>query len=146
MSEIRSALENDADTRLADLHVWQVGADEAAAIISLVTHYPRPVEYYRNLVDSFPTLKHVTFEINICEDTPCVPVDLVKIDTMEEAQNQQFLGSPSIQVENVDLWPEKRERYYLVCRVYQTPEGLKGWPTVEMISKKLSAIKPTDTK
>jgi cation diffusion facilitator family transporter len=82
VSEIRSALENDADTRVSDLHVWRVGADEAAAIISLVTHYPRPVEYYRNLVNSFPSLKHVTFEINICEDTPCVPVDLVKIDTM----------------------------------------------------------------
>ena len=70
-----------------------------------------------------------------------VQINLVKIENAEEAQNQHFLGSPSIQVENVDLWPEKREGYFLGCRVYQTPIGLKGWPTVEMIRQKLSTIK-----
>lgn len=75
IAQIRAALENDADTRLADLHVWQVGANEAAAIISLVTHYPRPVEHYRSLMDAFPVLKHITIEVNPCEGTPCIPVE-----------------------------------------------------------------------
>lgn len=76
VARIRATLENDADTRLADLHVWQIGANEAAAIISLVTHYPRPVEHYRKLVNAIPALKHVTIEINECEGEPCLPVDL----------------------------------------------------------------------
>lgn len=78
-TRIRSILENDADTRLADLHVWQVGAQDAAAIISLVTHYPRPVEHYRNLVNSIPALKHITIEVNECRDTPCITIDPIEL-------------------------------------------------------------------
>lgn len=70
---IRSALEADADTRVADLHVWQITDHKAAAIISLVTHYPRPVSHYRNLLAGLPALAHVTIEINTCEDEPCLP-------------------------------------------------------------------------
>ena len=73
VSQIRSALENDADTRLVDLHVWQVGAHAAATIISLVTHYPKPVEHYRALVKSIPALKHVTIEVYECPGEPCIP-------------------------------------------------------------------------
>jgi Co/Zn/Cd efflux system component len=74
VARIRTLLENDADTRLCDLHVWRVSDNDAAAIISLVTHYPRPVEHYRGLVNSIPALKHITVEINTCEGAPCVPV------------------------------------------------------------------------
>lgn len=70
---IRSVLEADADTRVADLHVWQVSDHNAAAIISLVTHYPRPVSHYRDLLAGLPALAHVTIEINLCEDEPCLP-------------------------------------------------------------------------
>jgi cation diffusion facilitator family transporter len=72
-AQIRSLLEADADTRIADLHVWQVGDRDAAAIISLVTHYPRPVTHYRKLLAEIPSLAHITFEINICEDEECLP-------------------------------------------------------------------------
>ena len=75
VARIRTLLENDADTRLCDLHVWRVSDNDAAAIISLVTHYPRPVEHYRGLVNSIPALKHITVEINTCEDAPCIPVE-----------------------------------------------------------------------
>lgn len=40
--EISSLLEQEADNRICDLHVWQIGQHASAAIISLVTHYPRP--------------------------------------------------------------------------------------------------------
>ena len=75
VTHIQTILESDADTRLCDLHVWQVGANDAAAIISLVTHYPRPVEHYRQLLHAIPALKHVTIEVHACEDEPCIPVD-----------------------------------------------------------------------
>jgi len=77
---IRSTLEADADTRVADLHVWQVSDHNAVAIISLVTHYPRPVEHYRNLLASLPALAHVTIEINFCEDVPCLPETIPATD------------------------------------------------------------------
>ena len=39
-----------------------------------------------------------------------------------------------------DLWPETRRAYYMSCRMYRTPEGLRGWPTVEMLREKLCAL------
>jgi len=54
-----------------------------------------------------------------------------------EAARLKFLGSPSIRVDGMDLWPEERKRFNLSCRVYPTPQGLKGAPTIEMLREKL---------
>jgi hypothetical protein len=62
---------------------------------------------------------------------------LLKIDDPEQAQSEHFLGSPSIRVNGIDLWPEERADYALSCRVYQTPEGMKGSPTIEMMKERL---------
>jgi cation diffusion facilitator family transporter len=75
VERIRAALESDADTRISDLHVWMIGSQAASAIVSLVTHYPRPVEHYRGLLGSLPELKHVTIEVNECTEPPCLPVE-----------------------------------------------------------------------
>jgi hypothetical protein len=60
-------------------------------------------------------------------------ISLVQINSPERAQAEHFLGSPSFRVNGVDLWPEERSQYTLSCRLYQTPHGLKGSPTVEML-------------
>lgn len=70
-------------------------------------------------------------------------INLVKIETPEQAQKERFLGSPSFRVNGVDLWPEEREVYSLSCRVYHTPNGMKGFPTVEMLRERLREIFPT---
>lgn len=74
LNEIRSLLEGDADNRISDLHVWQVAEHASAAIISLVTHYPRPVEHYRHLLASVHELNHITIEVNVCAEPPCLPL------------------------------------------------------------------------
>lgn len=74
IGEIRTLLEGDADNRISDLHVWKVSEQAYAAIISLVTHYPRPVEHYRQLLEPVHELKHTTIEVNVCQDAPCLPV------------------------------------------------------------------------
>ncbi len=66
-----------------------------------------------------------------------VDVELVRVESQAEAQAQRFLGSPSFRVDGQDLWPEERAEFALDCRVYATPEGLKGWPTVEMLRERL---------
>jgi len=75
VEEIRSKIENDTDNRISDIHVWKIGEHTLAAIISIVTHYPRPVEYYRQLVDSVHELAHVTIEVNVCTDPICIPIN-----------------------------------------------------------------------
>lgn len=64
-------------------------------------------------------------------------VELIRVESDAEAQAQRFLGSPSFRVNGHDLWPEERAEFALDCRVYATPEGLKGWPTVEMLREQL---------
>jgi hypothetical protein len=56
-------------------------------------------------------------------------VELVAVNTDEEARKLRFPGSPTIRVDGRDLFPvPERAEYALGCRTYATPEGLKGSP------------------
>ena len=64
-------------------------------------------------------------------------IALVRVETQDEADTNRFVGSPTIRVNGEDLFPTSQNHYALGCRVYQTPEGLRGWPTQEMLKEKL---------
>jgi hypothetical protein len=67
-------------------------------------------------------------------------VKLVAVNTDEEARKLRFPGSPTIRVDDRDLFPApEREDWRLGCRVYATPEGLKGSPTAEMLREALES-------
>ena len=51
---------------------FRLGSYHDAAIISIVTHLPKPPEYYKDLLVSFEKLEHVTVEVNTCEGEPCM--------------------------------------------------------------------------
>ena len=63
-ASIRQTLESDGDNRISDLHVWRVGAHDFAAIITLLTHDPRPPDHYKSLLSRYPELSHVTVEVH----------------------------------------------------------------------------------
>ncbi|SRR5581483_1428463 len=65
--EIRKAIEGDPETAITDLHIWQVGVNKFAAIISLVAHDPKPPEDYKSLLKQHEELVHVTVEVHRCE-------------------------------------------------------------------------------
>lgn len=68
-------------------------------------------------------------------------VEMVPVNTDEEARRLRFPGSPTIRVDGRDLFPggaEEREDWRLGCRVYATPEGLKGSPNIEMLREALA--------
>ena len=58
--------------RVADLHVWRVGPRQLAAILSVVSHAPRPPEHYRDLLRGHDDLMHRTVEVHGCDGEPCV--------------------------------------------------------------------------
>lgn len=70
-SEIRSLIEADADNLICDLHLWTIGHHRYAAVISLVTHFPQPVDHYKALVAKFDELVHISVEVNVCTSEPC---------------------------------------------------------------------------
>jgi hypothetical protein len=68
-------------------------------------------------------------------------VELVVVNTDEEARRLHFPGGPTIRVDGRDLFPApEREDWRLGCRVYSTPEGIRGSPTVEMVEEALTKI------
>jgi hypothetical protein len=66
------------------------------------------------------------------------PIELVKVLDDADAARLKFAGSPSFWVDNRDLWYEQRESFSLSCRVYATPAGLRGAPTIAMLKEKLT--------
>jgi len=60
--KIKKILETDSDNRIADVHIWKVGPDHYAAIISIVTHYPKPPEHYKRLLKDLKELELPQFD------------------------------------------------------------------------------------
>ncbi len=65
-AQIRRIVAALPDHEIADLHVWRIGPQSRACILSLVTHGPLPVEDYRARLTAIRSLDHVTIEINQC--------------------------------------------------------------------------------
>lgn len=61
---IRRAMESDGSTAICDLHLWKVGDDAYACIISIVSDTKYPVDEYKNRLRKFPELVHITVERN----------------------------------------------------------------------------------
>jgi cation diffusion facilitator family transporter len=68
-------LEADRDNRVSDLHVWKLGPHQYAAMISVVTHFPKPPDHYKALLRDVVELPHCTVEVIQCESEPCIPID-----------------------------------------------------------------------
>jgi len=68
---IRQRIEQDADNRIADFHIWHLSAHHYAAIMTIVTDHPRPTAHYKALLADFDRLSHVTIEVHQCQDADC---------------------------------------------------------------------------
>ena len=68
-------------------------------------------------------------------------IQLIEVVDQDQAARLKFLGSPSFCVNGQDWWPEARQTYNLSCRIYATPQGMRGVPTVEMLREKIQTLK-----
>jgi cation diffusion facilitator family transporter len=65
-AQVRSAIEADGDAKLADLHVWQVGAQSWCAALTIVADTPLPAADYHARLQHVPGLHHLTVEVHRC--------------------------------------------------------------------------------
>jgi Co/Zn/Cd efflux system component len=72
VEEIRAIIEADSDNRVSDLHVWRVGSHHLSAIVSIVTHFPKSPDHYKNLLADYDDIAHVTVEVNTSDTEPCI--------------------------------------------------------------------------
>ena len=63
-AEIHKALEADSDTKIVDLHIWQVAVNKYSAIISVVAGKPKTPLAYKELLREHEELVHVIVEVN----------------------------------------------------------------------------------
>lgn len=61
------------------------------------------------------------------------PPTHVEVTTPEDAERLSFRGSPTVLLDGVDPFADASAPVGLCCRVYETPEGRRGAPTVEQL-------------
>ena len=63
---VPALIEADGDAKVADLHIWQVGPDAFAGVVSLVADHPHAPAHYRAQLAKLTRLQHVTVEVHQC--------------------------------------------------------------------------------
>jgi cation diffusion facilitator family transporter len=66
ITKIKNCIEKNESNRISDLHLWSVGPNINAVIITVVTSDPKPAEHYKQLIPSDLNLVHVTVEVHQC--------------------------------------------------------------------------------
>lgn len=75
-------------------------------------------------------------------------VELVQVDDVDAAERARFLGSPTVRVNGEDVEPGASDRtdFGLKCRLYATPDGLRGVPADEWVLAALDAHGSTEPR
>ena len=74
-------------------------------------------------------LLHALRRLGLAETT----VTLQSITSVESADTLAFRGSPTVLVNGNDPFADGNAPVGLTCRVFQTPNGLAGTPTLEQL-------------
>jgi len=63
-----AAIEGRGDERVTDLHVWTIAPGVHAAEVALVASDPLEPDAYKRLLAPYPSLAHVTVEVDRCPE------------------------------------------------------------------------------
>ncbi len=69
----------------------------------------------------------------LAAENPEIVIERRIVDTIEAAEATRFRGSPSIIVDGHDAFAEPSDPVGLSCRMYQTPSGPAGSPTLDQL-------------
>jgi ABC-2 type transport system permease protein len=93
--------------------------------------------------DGCPTYRSAEEDLRkiLVEEGVEAEVEMVAVNSDEEARRLRFPGSPTLRIDGRDPFPvsEPSEGRNLACRVYATPEGMKGAPTTAMFREALGS-------
>lgn len=65
--KIKDRIEEDKDSKVADLHLWSIGPHVYAAVIVVVAHQPLSPDEYKARLPQNLGLEHVSIEVHQCE-------------------------------------------------------------------------------
>lgn len=68
-----------------------------------------------------------------------ITVSLTEVSRHDEAERLGFPGSPTVLIKGSDPFADESPAVGLSCRLYPTPAGTGGSPTVEQLTRVLTA-------
>jgi hypothetical protein len=88
--------------------------------------------------EALERLRHV-----LAEEGVETEIEIIKVESEEQAQGLRFIGSPTIRIGGQDIDPPSPETYYaLTCRAYRLEDGrISPLPSPDMIRRVLQARK-----
>jgi len=70
------------------------------------------------------------------EEAVNAEIDIIKVESDEQAEQLRFVGSPTILLNGDDIDPQVNNRYGLACRAYKLEDGrISPLPSEEMIRR-----------
>jgi hypothetical protein len=74
----------------------------------------------------------------LAEDRIDAEIEIIRVQSDEEAKRLRFTGSPTILVDGKDIQPSTTTHYALTCRAYQLEDGrISPLPSATMIRRAL---------
>ena len=79
----------------------------------------------------------------MAEENVRAEIEVIKVETDEQAQHLRFIGSPTIRVDGQDIDPPPPDAYYaLTCRAYRLDDGrISPLPSPDLIRRALQLHK-----
>lgn len=91
--------------------------------------------------DGCPNWRTADARVRELADEVDLDIDRRRIETPEEAERLEFRGSPTILVDGRDPFASGDEPVGLSCRVYDTPDGPSGSPTIAQLRAALDGAR-----
>lgn len=96
--------------------------------------------YFEDCPSHEETLRRLRQAIN--EEDIKAQIEVIRVDTVEQAVRLKFLGSPTIYVDGRDIDPPPEPHYALTCRAYRLEDGrISPLPSLSMIHRALKSAK-----
>ena len=82
----------------------------------------------------------------LAEEDVQARIDVVKVETSEQAQELRFPGSPTIVIDDQDIDSQPKAQYGLTCRAYRLEDGrISPLPSVSMIRRAIRSARKLST-
>ncbi len=93
--------------------------------------------------DDCPSWQTADGRLRALADEIGYTIERIEVTTPEQAEQLRFRGSPSVHVDGTDLFAASGAPVGLSCRIYQTPDGPAGSPTIDQLRATLASAQPT---
>ena len=91
------------------------------------------VQYF----DGCPNWELADQRLGALRDELDLTITYRRVDTPAEAERVGFRGSPTLLVDGIDPFATDDDPAGLACRVYDTPDGPQGAPTIDQLRRAL---------